>query len=462
MTAANICAHGLLGIPCRGARGRDMTKQLPHVTIVGRQNVGKSTLFNALIRQKKAIVDDTPGLTRDVISCHVEHRGAAFILSDTPGLDINDPSSLSQAIRENATKFLARSSAIILLLENPSPCPFDYELADMVRKLSVPSIIAVNKMDSTSDYANLSSFYELGFNDILPISAKGRGNISLLLDKIVDALPFRKTAAAPSDLKIAIVGRPNSGKSSLLNAFIGFDRSVVSDVPGTTRDAVDEDFGFQGKRITLIDTAGIRRKSRINDSIDYYSITRTVEALKRCDVAIHLMDAQAGITETDKKIADVILDAHKPLIIAINKWDAIEKNHKTFDEFKDRMVFRFYRAGDFPIISISAKEKLRIHRLITIALELQEKTARRIETPRLNRVVEQIQRSGRVPKLGTELKIFYITQTETKPPRFKAFVNKPDLFRREMVRAIEKVIQDAFDLQGIPVSLLIEGRKKKE
>jgi GTP-binding protein len=262
-------------------------------------------------------------------------------------------------------------------------------------------------------------------------------------------------------MRIAIVGRPNSGKSTLLNALIGYTRSIVSDIPGTTRDSVDEDFSFHGKLITMIDTAGIRKKSRITEDVDFYSLTRAIDSIRRCDVVVHLIDAEAGLTETDKKISDEILEAHKPLIIAINKWDAVEKNHKTFDEFRDRLIFRYYRAGDFPIISISAAQKLRIHKLITTALTLHERASKRIETPKINKIIEDIQKSHRIPTLGDRLKIYYITQTESRPPKFRLFVNNPDLFRKDVLRSIEKTLQSSLDLAGIPIVLLLEGKKKK-
>ena len=384
---------------------KTMAKQLPIVTIIGRQNVGKSTLFNALIRQRKAIVDSMPGLTRDILSCRVTHAEASFMLSDTPGLDIDDPSLLSRTILENAKKFLSRSTVIILLLENPAPASFDRELAEIVRKLGIQVIIAVNKMDGPSDFQNMPHFYEMGFDDILPISALNRLNIGLLLDKIVDRLPVRRLHREEETLKIAIVGRPNAGKSTLLNAFIGYERSLVSDIPGTTRDAVDEDFVFHGRKITLIDTAGIRKKSRITENVDFYSLKRAVASIRRCDVVIHLVDAAEGITDTDKKIADEIIEARKPTIIAVNKWDSIEKDHKTFDAYRERLIFMFYRAADFPIISISAREKQRIHRLVTTAVDLSERALKRVETPRLNRIMEEIQRSHHIPTLGGKLKI---------------------------------------------------------
>ncbi len=439
-----------------------MSKRLPIVTIVGRQNVGKSTLFNALIKEKKAIVDSCPGLTRDIINYSVNYKSTSFVLSDTPGLDLSETSELSQLILDKAKDHLEKSAVIILLLENPNLMSFDLDLYNIIRKLSIPTIIVVNKMDSGVELENMSNFYEMGCSDILPISAKNRMNIDLLLDKLADILPAKKAAGEKIDMKISIVGRPNSGKSTLLNSLIGEDRAVVSDIPGTTRDAVDENFSFQGKRIKIIDTAGIKRKRRIKGNVQFYSMTRTVESIRKSDVVIHVLDASMGITETDKKICDEILRANRPIIIAVNKWDTIKKDTNTFREYKEKIIFKLYRAEDFPILSISAKEKQRIHKLINIAININEKSRRRIETSKLNKIIEDIQRRRRTPLLGESLKIYYATQIDTIPPQFKLFVNKPALFRKDVIRFLQKVLQKELDINGVPVILSIEGRKNRE
>jgi GTP-binding protein len=439
-----------------------MSNRLPIATIVGRQNVGKSTLFNALIKNKKSIVDPRPGLTRDVISYIVDHKSAKFTLSDTPGLDLRDTSELSKSILDSATRQLEKSSLIILLMESPSPTPFDMDLVDIIRKLSKPTIIAINKMDNSSNLEAMINFYEVGFNDILPISAKGRINLDLLFDKIVYLLPEKKQILKSADIKISIVGRPNSGKSTLLNSLTGYNRAVVSHIPGTTRDAVDEEFNFYGKRIKVIDTAGLRKKSRIRDSIDYYSLTRTIGAIKNSDVTIHLIDATIGLTETDKKISDEIVKSKNPAIIAINKWDAIQKNSKTFEQYRDKIIFKFYKAEDFPIISVSAKDKVRIHKLIHTALELKEKASRRIETSKLNKIIESMQKTKRPPQMGEKLKVLYATQVDSNPPTFKMFVNNPSLFNRSITRFLEKYIKRTLELEGIPIVLKIDKKTKEQ
>ncbi len=436
--------------------------KLPIVSIVGRQNVGKSTLFNTLLKSKKSIVDSYPGLTRDIISGNITHDSVVFTLSDTPGLDLSSKAELSEQIINNAMEYLKKSSVVLLLLENPAPDSFDLELVSIIRKLSIPTIVAVNKMDNNSDMDNMVNFYETGFNEVIPISAKRRGNINLLLDNIVRYLPVKKSALREPDIRVAIVGRPNAGKSTLLNSFMGFERSVVSDIPGTTRDSVDDSFMYHEKLIEVIDTAGIRRKSRISENIEYYSFTRTIESLKKCDVAIHLIDATVGLTENDKKISDEIIKSRKPIIIAINKWDTLDKDHKTFEEFRDRLIFKFYRAADFPIISISAKNKQRIDKLLKTAVELVDTARKRIDTPTLNKIVIDLQSKGKIPQLGEKIRIYYSVQVDTVPPQFKFFVNNPDFFRKDVVRYFEKAIQDTFGLKGVPIIIHIEGKKGRK
>jgi GTP-binding protein len=439
--------------------GENMKKKLPIVAIVGRQNVGKSTLFNALTGKRRAIVDAHPGLTRDILFHEITHGEKSFLLSDTPGLDLIGKDELSEKILLLAHKQIAESAVILLLLENPGPENFDHRLVDLIRQSNIPAIIAVNKMDNEEDFANLSNFYEIGLTDIVPVSALRKRNTRLLLDKIVSLLPKTTASLDDIDIKIAIVGRPNSGKSTLLNAFAGYERSVVSDVPGTTRDTVDEDVKFHGKLIRFIDTAGMRRKRNIDEPIEFFSITRTREAIRRCDVTIHLIDATIGLTENDKKISDEILECGKTPIIALNKWDAIEKNDKTFNEYKEKISFKYYRALDFPVISISALEKQRVHKLITTALEIHRKSLQHIPTAELNRTIEQALKKHKHPLLGNSIKIFYATQTGSAPPKFRLFTNNPEsLKRKDILRYFEKIFKQEFRLEGILVAFEIEGR----
>lgn len=433
-------------------------KELPVVSIVGRQNVGKSTLFNTIIKQRKAIVDEHPGLTRDVVSYMLQYGDISFIINDTPGLDLEPNATLSEDIKQVAFGHLQSTDVFVLLLEKPDIASYDYELLELIRKFNKPYIIAINKIDHKEDMECLPGFYELG-QEFIPISALHKRNIDLLLDTIVSNLPHKKQKTIEIDCKIALVGRPNSGKSTLLNAFLGYQRAVVSEIPGTTRDSIDETFKFHGKNIMIIDTAGIRRESRIDNTIEYYAVVRSKEAIGKADIVIHLIDATSGITETDKKIADIIMESHKPTVLAINKWDCIEKDHTTFDNYRDRIIFKYYRATDFPIISISALQKLRIHKLLQTALEINTRAKQKVETSKINVILENVQKRHAMPLLGGELKIYYATQTNTSPPVIRLFVNKPELFRKDVSRFLEKTLQQALGWHGIPIIFEVSGRK---
>ncbi len=438
-----------------------MSFNLPIVSIIGRRNVGKSTLFNLLIKNKQAIVGDVPGLTRDILNCVVQLDEKSFVLSDTPGLDLPSESELSNDIITNAINHLKKSSVIILLFENPLLQNYDHELINITRKLNVPVIIAVNKMDNIEDYANMSNFYELGIAELLPISSKFNRNIDMLMDKIVSFLPL-KNPQINIDVKIAIVGKPNAGKSTLLNSFMGFERALVSDIPGTTRDIVNDVFAFENKKIEVIDTAGIRRKGKIKDAVEYFSLTRTLTAISGCDVVLHLIDAIDGITETDKKITDEIMKARRPIIIVINKWDMLEKDNKTIDDYKSYLSHTFFKTNDFPVISVSAKDKVRINKLLKTACELAENTKKKIETSKLNKLLQRLQKFPKLPGLGGTIKIYYASQVDMTPPRFKFFVNSAEKFRTDAVRYFEKEIQKEFNLKGIPIEIEIIGKPKRD
>lgn len=439
-----------------------MAKKNPVVSIVGRRNVGKSTLFNALVKKKIAIVDDHPGLTRDVISYRVTSGDRTMLLTDTPGLDLPSDAELSEPILKTAQKALEESDLIILLFENPGPDSFDYDLLDSVRKLGKPAVMAVNKMDSAEEYENMANFYELGVSELLPISAKKYSNVDMLIEKVAALLPPGGAQEEHPDFKLALVGKPNAGKSTLLNALLGYERSVVSEIPGTTRDSVNERFRFHEKLVEIVDTAGVRKKTKIKESVEFFSLTRTQRAIGDCDVVIHLVDAELGITDTDKKIADLIVKANRPLIIAVNKWDKLDKDTHTFKRYTEKLKHTFFRAGDFPIISISAKDKTRINKLMINALELFADSQKHVDTGELNRELERLQRTGRLPGFGQELKVFYATQMNMSPPTFKFFVNDPSRFRADVIRFFQKELQKFLGVKGIPINIKVEGRKSHD
>jgi GTP-binding protein len=317
-------------------------------------------------------------------------------------------------------------------------------------------------MDSNERLAEMNEFYRLGLQEFIPISAMTGFNIPLLLETLGSYLEKGGEDPGEPDIRISLVGRPNAGKSTLLNSMVRKERAIVSEIPGTTRDAVDEDLKYYGKHIRLIDTAGIRKKSRIKKNVDYYSTRRSQDAIRRSDVVIHLLDATTGVTETDKKISDIILDAGKPIIIAINKWDAIERDTKTFQQFREKVIFHYYRAADFPIISISARTGQRTGRLLEEAFRLHERASRTIDTPELNRVLKEVQSTRRIPQLGDKIRIYYATQVKSSPPVFRLFVNRRDYFRKDVIRYITKSLQDSLDLHGVPVRIEIEDKKEQK
>ncbi|HRX15552.1 MAG TPA: ribosome biogenesis GTPase Der [Spirochaetota bacterium] len=437
-----------------------MSKKKPLVAIVGRRNVGKSTLFNALINKKMAIVDDHPGLTRDVISYRVDTETHSFLISDTPGLDLPDNEELSEPILTTAYEALGKADLIVLMFEDPIVQKFDHDLLRIVRKLDKPTVMVVNKMDSEKQLVNMSNFYELGVSDLLPVSALRRSNLDLLLDKITAFIPANRGEEQIADMRISFVGKPNAGKSTLLNSLLGYGRSVVSDVPGTTRDSINELINFENKKIEIVDTAGLRKRSKVKESVEFYSLTRTIRAIEHSDVVIHLIDAQSGMTDTDKKISDEIVKANKPVIIAVNKWDTVSKDTNTFKEYTAELKRRFFRIADFPVISISAKEKVRIHKLLSSAVELFEDSHKRIDTGVLNRRLEQMKNSGRLPGYGSDIKVFFATQMNQTPPTFKFFVNDASKFRLDVVRYFQKELQKLLGIKGLPIKIKIEGKPR--
>jgi len=438
-----------------------MNIKLPIVTIVGRQNVGKSTLFNSIIKEKKAIVDSYAGLTRDILSYTVNHKQFSFTLSDTPGLDLPPDAQLSQSIIENANKHLKLASVIVFLVEYPAPSKFDMQICNTLRKLGLPVIVAVNKMDSNERLEELDNFYELGFSEIIPISAISKKNVDMLIDKVVNLLPAKKSAQIEPNITISIIGKPNAGKSTLLNAFMGYDRAIVSDIPGTTRDSVDDFFKYHEKLFKVVDTAGIKKSSKSADGIEFYSFRRTLSSIEMCDVVIFLLDASVGLTEADKKIFDELIRAKKPIIIAVNKWDSIAKDEKTFNNYKNQLIFKLFKMQDFPIISISAKDRQRTSKLLDTALKLKERAERKIETPLLNRTIAKFLNSGKINQTGTALKIYYAAQINSSPVEFKFFVNNSSLFKKETLRFFEKSLQKEFDLFGLPMIIHIEGKQRR-
>ncbi|TGL46648.1 ribosome biogenesis GTPase Der [Leptospira wolffii] len=452
-------------------------KHIPVVSIVGRQNVGKSTLFNALLKKKLAITEDYPGVTRDVLQARVLHpeKGLDFFLCDTPGLDIERPEALEEAVLENAFRQLSKSDLVVFLLDLREVTAYDSKLIEQFRKdpelNSIPVLFCVNKVDHPEDEEDLDSFYRMGLSEILPISAMGRRNLPLLLEKIAFLLPNAKrriseeetTETTPEeDFNLAIVGKPNSGKSSLLNALCGFERAVVSDVAGTTRDSVDASVTFEGKKIRIVDTAGIRKKSDKAEALEFYSYQRTKRTIESSDVVIHLLDALKGFGEFDKKIVSLLQEEGKPFLLAVNKWDTVQdKDSKSFNEYKDRLYSRFPLLREIQIITLSAKEKQRIHKLMEMTLDLAGRAKRKISTSELNQSLRAwMTEAGRSFSANRPPKMLYCTQVSVSPFHLILFVNHVDYFKSNLLSFLKKKLTEKYNLQGIPIRLELRSDRK--
>ncbi len=459
-------------------------KKPARVAICGRRNAGKSTLLNAIFGKKRAITDRTPGLTRDIIEVEVRKHGLHFLLSDTPGLDIENPDELEDMALKNAMEHLRKMDLILLLMEGPSPVQYDFFLIDLLRKFAIPVIYVVNKVDSAERESDeMEEFYRIGLKDAIGVSAEGRRNLSTLLELMADKLPGLAESSreqkdlpqtkeistvisdsADEDLRIAIVGRPNSGKSSLFNRLLQKELSLVSDVPGTTRDTVDSIFTYNGRPIRIVDTAGLRRSKFLKKEkhrVDFYSISRTLRAIKDSRIVIHLIDALEGITDFDKKISASIVKYKKPCLIAVNKWDAVsDKTEKSIEEYEDRIHFFFPHSENIPIIFCSAKSGQRLDKLIQACLQLDEKMKTRITTAKLNNLIRLW--NGQLKATQARAKIFYATQAENEPPEFVFFVRDKKAFRGNFSAFFENKIRKEYSLEGIPISIHIREKSGNE
>lgn len=455
-----------------------MTK--PVVAFVGRPNVGKSTLFNRLVGERVAIVDDTPGTTRDRIFGTSEWNGTIFTVVDTGGIDPieqggKNPLSIGSAdfvkqIRTQAVAAIHAADAILLLVDGQvGPTPADEEVAQILRRNQkivngepFPKIfLVVNKCESAKERAAISQFYELGLGDPYAISAVHGTDTGDLLDDLVKSFPVQEETPDDS-VKIAIVGKPNAGKSSLLNRLVGEERAIVSSIAGTTRDAVDTKLDFGGMEITLIDTAGIRRRGRIDPGVEKYSVLRSFQAIERADVVLLMIDAQEGITAQDTHIAGYILDEWKSCVVLVNKWDAVEKDSYTMDVFTQKVRQELNFMDFVPIIFISAKTGQRVDQVLPLALRVQEERLVRLSTSKLNTVLTKAQDDHPAPTSGgQQLKIYYGTQVRSDPPTFVMFVNNPKLMHFGYLRFLENRIREEYGFLGTPIKLAAKGRNEK-
>ena len=438
----------------------------PIVAIVGRPNVGKSTLFNALAGKKISIVKDTPGVTRDRIHADVDWLDHKFTMIDTGGIEPDSNDIILSQMREQAQIAIDTADVIIFMTDvKQGLVDSDAKVADMLRRSHKPVILVVNKVDNFNKMmADVYEFYNLGIGDPVPISASQRSGLGDMLDKVVNYFADLNLEQEEDDRpRIAIVGKPNVGKSSIINKITGESRVIVSNIAGTTRDAIDTDVKWNGKDYVFIDTAGLRRKSKVKEEIEKYSIIRTVTAVERADVVIIVIDAVEGVTEQDAKIAGIAHENGKGIIIAVNKWDAIEKNDKTVYEYtnKVRDILSFMPYAE--IMFISAKTGQRLPKLFDMIDFVIANHAMRIETGVVNEIMAEAVALQQPPSdKGKRLKIYYMTQVSTRPPTFACFVNRAELFHFSYQRYLENQIRAVFGLEGTPIRMVIRQKGEQE
>lgn len=439
----------------------------PIVAIVGRPNVGKSTLFNIFANSRISIVEDTPGVTRDRLYADTEWLDNEFMMVDTGGIEIMNTDKIAVSIRQQAQIAIAEADVILFVCDARAGITHeDAEVAKMLRQSKKPIVLAINKADSPKQEMEIFEFYNLGIGEPIPVSAANHLGLGDLLDAVVEKFP--ETSAYGEDgnedeIKVALIGRPNVGKSSIFNTLVGEERSIVSDVAGTTRDAIDTPVIREGQKFLFIDTAGMRRKARIDEPIEKYSIIRSLRAVDRSDVVLMVIDAIDGVTEQDKKIAGYAHEAGKGIVLVVNKWDLYDKDNTSTlrytENLRRELVFMQYA----PVVFVSAMTKQRIHRLPEVIHYVAEQNAMRISTSVLNQVVEDAIAINPPPiEKGQRLKILYATQVKIKPPTFVIFVNEPEIMHFSYQRYLENKLREAFGFEGTPLQMIIRGKNEEE
>ncbi len=436
--------------------------QKPLIAIVGRPNVGKSTLFNRIVGKKVSIVEDFEGVTRDRLYCDGEWCGCQFTLIDTGGLEIKSQDKMWKHIRAQAQMAVEIADAIIFVVDGRAGMTAnDIEVAEFLRTSNKPVTIAVNKLDN-NEQDTIFDFYSLGVGDVVGISAEQSKGIGDLLDIVTESLPKTNSDEEEQVINIAIVGKPNAGKSSITNKLLGYERVIVSDIAGTTRDAIDTAFEWNGKKFNLIDTAGIRKKSAVDEGIEQYSVLRSLAAIRRADVALIVIDAEAGMSEQDIKICGYVHEQGKPSVIVMNKWDAVEKDTFTINTFNKKMQGDLKFMDYFQSIYVSALTGQRVDKILALASAVYEQSTRRVPTGLLNDIVADAVVAVEPPSHnGKRLKIFYVTQGSIQPPTFVFFVNDKDLMHFSYERYLENTLRKTFEFKGSPIKLIFRNRKEE-
>lgn len=432
----------------------------PLIAIVGRPNVGKSTFFNRVAGRKISITEDRPGVTRDRLYADAEWRGKAFSMVDTGGIELRSDDAMWREIKKQAEVAIETAQVILFFVDGKEGLTSsDYDVSDMLRKSKKPVILVVNKIDEYSE-EKLFEFYALGLGEPYPVSAEHGTGIGDVLDEAVSW--FEKVETEEDDsIKIAVVGKPNAGKSSLVNRLLGFERSIVTDIAGTTRDAIDTKFTYCDKNYTIIDTAGIRKKSKVEDDVEYYSVMRAFDAVRRADVCLLVVDSNDGLTEQDTKIIGYVHEQGKPSVIVMNKWDLIEKDTNTINKFEAKLKEDLKFMDYFKSIYISAKTGQRAEKILSLVDEVYENSRFRIPTGTLNEVISDAVRANEPPSYnGRRLKVYYASQVSVAPPTIVLFVNSTNLLHFSYERFLENILRKSFDFSGTPIKILT--REKKE
>lgn len=436
----------------------------PIVAIVGRPNVGKSTLFNRLVGRRKAMVDDMPGVTRDRNYSNVDRFDAPFILIDTGGFEPVTDNRLLQQMREQSQLAMEEADVILFVMDGRDGLtPADREVVDMLRRVDKPVFYLVNKVDGDRQEASIGEFYTLGMDNIFTVSAEHNRGIGDLMDEVVKALPYSAASQDDEEItKIAVVGRPNVGKSSLVNRLLGYERVVANPTPGTTRDSIDTYFNCNKKHYVLIDTAGIRRKGKTTEKIEKYSVVDALRSIERADVVLIVINAEEGVTEQDTKIAGYAYEAGRACIFVVNKWDALAKDNSTIGMFVDKIRTEFKYLPFAPILFVSARSGQRLGKIIPCVDEVMAQYTRRVTTSELNRVFSEATTAHHAPLFqGRRVKFYFATQVGTRPPSFVIFTNRPEGIHFSYERYLANKIREAFGFTGTPLHLMFKGRERR-
>ena len=434
----------------------------PILAVVGRPNVGKSTFFNRIIGERKAIVEDVPGVTRDRIYAETEWNGRELAIIDTGGIEASTDDPILSQMRDQAVVAMDMADLILFMVDGKEGLTTaDIEVGAILRRTGKKVILVVNKIDNPSKMPDtIYDFYELGLGEPIPISSANMLNIGDLLDEIVSGFPDKDYEADEENIKLAIIGKPNVGKSSLVNALTKENRVIVSPIAGTTRDSIDTPFSFEGNDFTLIDTAGLRRRSKVYDSIEKFSVIRAIAAIERCDICILMIDAMEGITEQDKKIAGIAHEAGKGMMIVINKWDLVEKETNTMRDYERKVRAELLFASYAPILFTSVLQGRRIYDILRKAAAIQEIRMRRITTGKLNNLIEDAVMMRQPPSdKGKRLKIYYAAQIGVAPPLFSFNINSRELMHFSYARYLENRLREAYDFEGTSVKFVYNEKK---